>query len=102
MSIVNAVSSFRSLATLPRLPQLSRSAMPKKHPAKKARKGFDVSVLQEQLVDYHKDKLLHVVDRVCRLSMTEVDGLTDVAKALLSSACHADLADRKAAGCARP
>lgn len=55
-----------------------------------------MSVLQEQLVDYHKDKLLHVVDRVCRLSMTEAEGLSDVARALLHSACHADFADRKA------
>jgi hypothetical protein len=69
--------------------------MPKKHPVKKARQSFNVSVLQEQLADYHKDKLLHVVDRVCRLSMTEVEGLSDVAKALLHSACHAELADRK-------
>jgi hypothetical protein len=69
--------------------------MPHKAPAKKPKRSFDVSVLQKLLIDYHKDKMPVVVDRVCRMSMTEADGLTAVSKALLHAAYHAELSDRK-------
>jgi hypothetical protein len=79
-----------------------RLAMPKKGPggpkkstAKRAKSTFDVAVLESQLEDYNKDRLLHVVDRVCSMSMSEQAGLEASARALLNNAYQAELPDRK-------
>lgn len=69
--------------------------MPKKQPQKRAKKGFDVSVVENELDTYHKDKQLQVVDRLCRLNLTAEASLTDTAKAILTRAQHADLNERK-------
>ena len=68
--------------------------MPKKA-NKKVKRAFDVTVLEQQLEDYNKDKLLHVVDRVCRMSMSDTAGLQATADTLLNKALHANLPDRK-------
>lgn len=69
--------------------------MPPKHPAKKSKREFDVKVLDRLLVGYDKDNLLDVVDKVCRMSMTQPSELEAVAKALLLQAYHVDMYDRK-------